>query len=255
MSAQLIPSVTGKPSDQWINKYWIDHMDRVLVTPFGLLSHDEAQASRIEELVSQPFDEVIIDNCAYSIHKGYFYASPLERLLAQMELAKSVSSGTITLVVPDFVQKPKQTMEAYRELEPILRGLNHDKVRLMYVLQGTPGDMRDIARYVLSLNIPVDIAIATQERKSRREILSIANLIRSLPTGLRTHLFGETRQWVLDILSPLVTSYDTSNCYWTAYHNGHRGEALSFFTAFNVAKALNSPFRRVDVRDYLKESF
>jgi len=252
METQLIPSITGKQTDQWINHFWIDEMDSILVTPYGLLMDDRKQIDRINVIASQPFREIIIDNCAFSIHRGYMKASEIERLMAQIKLAQICNSDKITIVVPDFVQDFEKTMRSYRKLETILRGVNHDRVRLMYVLQGTPLEMRQCFNYLETLPYPLDIAIATQER-SMNDLRAIKPMMVRAIENYRVHLFGETRDKTLKLLQGAFNSYDTSKHFWDNWHNGFRGFELFERVAHSVANTLNSNYKQLNVLEYLED--
>jgi len=248
--AQLIPSITGKPTDQWVNHYFIKAMDTVLVTPYGILANDAYQTQRIDEIISQSFEEIIIDNCAYSIFKGYLDASPIERFKAQIRLAKMCKKAKkVTVVVPDFVQEYDKTKSTYELLENMMRGIDHDRIRLMYVLQGDFNQMVDLYRYIQTLPFPADIAVATQERRQRKNIEQIRGLLKSIDR--RTHLFGETRKWVLDMLGEYADSYDTSIHFWNNWKAGHRGQKLFENIAADIAGALNSNYFKFDALKHL----
>jgi len=240
---KLIPSVTGQRTDQWINHYWVDDMDQILVAPYGELANWPANTNNTIGIISQQFSEVIIDNCAYSIFTGKLpdTITPMDRMVAQLKLAKYTVAEKVTLVVPDFVQDPARTMKAYKELLPFLRTLTHPRLTLMFVLQGDLSDMRDMYQWIKAQNFPhYDIAVATQER-GFDDLRAILPLVRSIPQ--RVHLFGETRERAVAMFEGIADSYDTSANYWKAYHQGFRGAELFYQVAQNIAKSLDSDFR------------
>jgi len=254
---QLIPSVTGKQTDQWVNHYWIENMKRILVTPYGKLAHDLPQWKNICKIVNFNWDEVIIDNCAYSIFKGYLKVTPKQRLAAQIELAAStILPHKKTIVVPDFVQDFDRTMSTYLELEEHLLNLG-DYYYLMYVLQGDPDQMRDGLAYIINLhNDPnffpeIEIAVASQERTFEElKVVRIALKQIICDYKIRIHLFGETRKRILRLFQGIAKSYDTSNCFFENYRKkGYRGDTLYHNVAKTIAEELNSRYCKIESFD------